>query len=288
MATTIRNPLEWGYDQLRHAAVAVEVTGHAVRGRADAVATAPAVRRIDFADLKDALAKGLADFGEARSDVIFLCLLYPVAGLLIAHIVLGSEMFALLFPLVSGFALVGPFVAVGLYEMSRQREEGHKLSWATAFDVVRAPSFGAIIALGVLLMVLFLLWMSAANTIYAMTVAPLHPTSMTSFITDVFTTARGWAMIVIGIGVGFVFALVVFAISVVSFPLLLDRDVGLGVAVWTSLRAIIANPVPMAAWGLIIAAGLVLGSIPLLLGLIIVLPVLGHASWHLYRKVVAR
>jgi uncharacterized membrane protein len=288
MATTIRNPLEWGYDQLRHAAVAVEVTSHAVRGQPDAVATAPAIRRIDFADLKDALAKGLGDFGEARSDVIFLCLLYPIAGLLIAHIVLGSEMFALLFPLVSGFALVGPFVAVGLYEMSRQREEGHELSWATAFDVVRAPSFGAIIMLGILLMVLFLLWLSAANAIYALTVAPLHPTSMTNFVADVFTTARGWAMIVVGVGVGFVFALVVFAISVVSFPLLLDRDVGLGVAVWTSLRAIIANPVPMAAWGLIVAAALVLGSLPLLLGLIIVLPVLGHASWHLYRKVVAR
>ena len=288
MATTIRNPLEWGYDQLRHAAVAVEVTGHAVRGRPDAVATAPAIRRIDFADLQDALAKGAADFGAARSDVIFLCLLYPVAGLLIARIVLGSEMFALLFPLVSGFALVGPFVAVGLYEMSRQREEGHELSWATAFDVVRAPAFAAIVMLGVVLMVLFLLWMSAADTIYAMTVAPLHPTSMTSFITAVFTTARGWAMIGIGIGVGFIFALVVFAISVVSFPLLLDRDVGLGVAIWTSLRAIAANPVPMAAWGLIVTAGLVIGSIPLLLGLIIVLPILGHASWHLYRKVVAR
>jgi uncharacterized membrane protein len=142
--------------------------------------------------------------------------------------------------------------------------------------------------LGVGLMVLFLLWLSAANAIYDITLAPLQPSSMTSFITDVFTTARGWAMIGIGVGVGFVFALVVFAISVVSFPMLLDRDVGLGVAVWTSLRAIIANPVPMAAWGLIVTAGLVLGSIPLLLGLIIVLPILGHASWHLYRKVVAR
>ena len=288
MATTIRNPLEWGYDQLRHAAVAVEVTGHAVRGPHDAVATAPAVRRIDFADLKDALMKGIADFGAARSDVIFLCLVYPVAGLLVARIVFGSGMFALLFPLVSGFALVGPFVGVGLYEMSRQREDGRQLSWATAFDVVRAPAFAAIIMLGVVLMVLFLLWLSAANIIYAMTVEPLQPQSMTAFITDVLTTARGWAMIVVGIGVGFIFALIVFAISVVSFPLLLDRDVGIGVAVWTSLRAIIANPVPMAAWGLIVAAGLVLGSIPLLLGLIIVLPILGHASWHLYRKVVVR
>jgi uncharacterized membrane protein len=284
---TIRNPIEWGYDQLRHAAVAVEVTGRAVRGRPDAVETAPAINRIDTADLKDALAKGVSDFGEARTDVIFLCLLYPVAGLVIARIVFGSGMFALLFPLVSGFALLGPFVAVGLYEMSRQREEGYELSWATAFDVVRSPSFGAIIMLGVVLMVLFLLWLSAAEAIYTVTVAPLQPNSMTSFATDVFTTARGWAMIGAGIGVGFLFALGVFAISVVSFPMLIDRDVGLGVAVWTSLRAIIANPVPMAVWGLIVTAGLVIGSIPFLLGLMIVLPILGHASWHLYRKVVA-
>jgi uncharacterized membrane protein len=287
MATTIRNPIEWGYDQIRHAAVAVEVTGRAVRGHPDAVATAPAVRRIDIADLKDALAKGLNDFGEARSDVIFLCLLYPVVGLVIAKIAFGSGMFALLFPLVSGFALLGPFVAVGLYEMSRQREEGHALSWATAFDVIRSPSFGAIIMLGIVLMVLFLLWLSAAQAIYALTVEPLQPTSMTNFLTDVFTTARGWAMIGIGIGVGFIFALFVFAISVISFPMLIDRDAGLGVAVWTSVRAVLVNPVPMAAWGLIVTGGLVLGSIPLLLGLMIVLPVLGHASWHLYRKVIA-
>lgn len=284
---TIRNPIEWGYDQLRHAATAVEVTGRAVRGRPDAVATAPAVRRIEIADLKDALAKGVKDFGEARSDVIFLCVLYPIAGIVIARVVLGEGMFALLFPLVSGFALLGPFIGVGLYEMSRQREEGKELSWATAFDVVRSPSFGAIIILGVALMVIFLLWLSAAEAIYILTVAPMHPDSMTSFEIDVLTTARGWAMIGIGIGVGFLFALAVFAISVVSFPLLLDRDVGVGVAVWTSLRAIIANPVTMAVWGLIITAGLIIGSIPLLLGLMIVLPILGHATWHLYRKVVA-
>jgi len=287
MATTIRNPIEWSYDQLRHAAVAVEVTGHAVRGRPDAVATAPAVRRIGFADLKDALAKGISDFGEARSDVIFLCLLYPIAGLVIARAVYGSGMFPLLFPLASGFALLGPFIAVGLYEMSRQREEGHELSWATAFDVVRAPAFGAIVMLGVVLMVIFGLWLAAAQGIYDVTLGPKQPASILGFLHDVFATPQGRVMMAAGIGVGFCFALFAFAISVVSFPMLLDRDVGLGVAVWTSLRAIVANPVPMAAWGLIVTAGLVIGSIPLLLGLMIVLPILGHASWHLYRKVVA-
>jgi uncharacterized membrane protein len=287
MATTIRNPIEWGYDQLRRTVAAVEVTGRAVRGSRDAVAAAPHIRRIEIGDIRDALTKGVADFAAARTDVIFLCVLYPVAGLVISRAVYGSGMFALLFPLVSGFALIGPFVAVGLYEMSRQREEGRGCSWATAFDVVRSPSFGAIMMLGIVLTVVFLLWLSAAHAIYAMTLGPTQPGSMLGFVADVFTTARGWAMIAIGISVGFVFALVVFTVSVVSFPLLLDRDVGLGVAVWTSIRATIANPVPMAAWGLIITAGLVIGSIPLLLGLMIVLPILGHASWHLYRKVVA-
>jgi uncharacterized membrane protein len=287
MATTIRNPIEWGYDQVRHAVVAVEVTGRAVRGPHDAVETAPQIRRIGFADLKEALAQGIADFGEARTDVIFLCLLYPVVGIIIARAIYGSLMFPLLFPLVSGFALVGPFVAVGLYEMSRQREEGHALSWATAFDVVRSPSFGAILMLGVVLMVIFGLWLAAAEGIYDVTLGPKQPASILGFLRDVFATPQGRVMMVTGIGVGFIFALGVFAISAVSFPLLLDRDVGLGVAVWTSIRAILANPMTMAIWGMIIAAGLVIGSIPLLLGLMIVLPILGHATWHLYRKVVA-
>src|SRR4029453_13967063 len=100
----------------------------------------------------------------------------------------------------------------------------------------------------------------------------------------VFTTSAGWTMILVGVGVGFLFALLVLAISVVSFPLLLDRDVGLDAAVWTSIRAVAANPGPMALWGLIVAAGLVIGSIPVFLGLIIVMPVLGHATWHLYAR----
>jgi uncharacterized membrane protein len=286
MATTIRNPIEWGYDQMRHAAAAVEITGHAVRGPHDIAA--PTIRRITVADLWDALRQGIADFGASRSDIVFLCLLYPAAGLVLGRAVFGTGTFALLFPLVSGFALIAPFVAVGVYEMSRQREDGHEIDWASAFDVIRAPSFAAILTLGIVLTVTFLLWLAAAQAIYAITMGPVEPASMTAFVSEVLTTPHGWALIGLGVGVGFIFALFVFAISAVSFPLLLDRNVGVGVAAWTSIRVVMANPLPMAIWGLIIAAGLVIGSLPLLLGLVLVLPILGHASWHLYRKVVAR
>src|SRR2546429_21865 len=123
--------------------------------------------------------------------------------------------------------------------------------------------------------------------IFALTLGPGPPASLSSFVADVFGTGAGWAMIVVGIGAGFLFACLAFAISVVSFPLMLDRDAALRAAIGTSLRAIAENPGPMALWGFIVAAGLVLGSIPVLLGLIVVLPVLGHATWHLYRKVVS-
>jgi uncharacterized membrane protein len=287
-AMTIRNPIEWATDQIKLAGWAVGSASRAgVVAEQDLEAALPEVRRIGVDDLKEALARGVDDFAAYRTDVIFLCVVYPVIGLLLARLAFGYGMLPLLFPLASGFALVGPFAALGLYEMSRRREYGD-VAWPDAFGVIRSRSFGAIVVLGLLLVAIFLIWLVAAESIYEITLGPEPPASFGSFVRDVFTTSAGWAMIAVGMSVGFLFALLVLLISVVSFPLLLDRDVGLSAAVWTSVRAVTVNPIPMASWGLVVAAGLVVGSIPLFLGLIIVLPVLGHATWHLYRRVVPR
>jgi uncharacterized membrane protein len=289
MDNHIRNPIEWGWDQLKGSGRAVESAAGTMRGAWEDRETAPTVRKIGLADLREVLARGWQDFGAFRTDVIFLCLLYPIVGLILARMIFGYGMLHLVFPFASGFAIIAPAFAVGLYEMSRRREQGIDTGWADAFGVIRSPALGAIMVLGLILLGLFMLWMAAAYFIYGVTlgnIEPDAPRSIEVFARDVLTTTAGWSMIVLGVGVGFLFALVAFVISVVSFPVLLDRDVGVRTAIATSLRVARANPVPMAAWGLIIAVGLVLGSIPLLIGLAVVLPVLGHATWHLYRKVV--
>jgi uncharacterized membrane protein len=278
----IRNPVEWITDEFGDATRYVRTTSHSLQG----TKSAPAIRRIAVSDLWDVLRKGFEDFGACRTDVVFLCLIYPIAGFFLARFAFDAELLPLLFPLASGFALIGPVAAVGLYEMSREREQGKEVNWFTAFGMIRAPSFGAIISLSLLLLVIFAVWMGVAYAIYHFTLGPEQPASIGAFVDDVFTTGAGWAMIVIGVGVGFVFAVVVLAISVVSFPLLLDHDVGLGTAISTSVRAVQANPAPLAAWGLVVAGGLVLGSIPVFLGLIVVMPILGHSTWHLYRRLV--
>ncbi len=284
---TIRNPIEWGMDKLKEAGSAMESAGGSIQGtEADRAARHPAVRRIGVADLRHALLKGFEDFAVYRTDVIFLCIIYPIVSAVLIHAAFNQGMLALLFPLASGFALVGPIAAIGLYEMSRRRERGLKASWVDAFGTVRAPSFGPVAVLALVLLGLFLLWLAAAQVIYLATLGPQPPAGLGAFISDVLTTSAGWTMIVLGMGVGFVFAVAVLAISVVSFPMLLDRPVGVGVAIGTSLRAVAANPGTMSVWGLIVAGGLLLGSIPAFLGLVIVLPILGHATWHLYRKVV--
>jgi uncharacterized membrane protein len=284
---TIRNPVEYAGSQVVRAAHGLASAYHSVQHIQDTIhSPAPAVRQIQTADIVDAIGKGFEDFGEYRSDIIFVGAIYAVVGLVLARLAFGLELLPLVFPLASGFALIGPFAAVGLYEMSRRREQGIPATWANAFDVFKAPARGAILVLGMLLIAVFLLWLYAAWLIFAHTLGPIPPASLQAFADDVFFTRAGWTMILLGCGVGFVFALAAMTISLVSFPLLIDRDVGLDTAIKTSARAVAANPVPMAVWGLIVAGSLVAGSIPLFIGLVVVVPVLGHATWHLYRKLV--
>jgi len=237
-------------------------------------------------DLKDALAKGIDYFYSMPTHAVFLCLIYPILGLILFRLAVGYDVLPLLFPLAAGFALIGPFTAVGLYELSRRRELGLDTYWTHAFDVFHSPSIGAITALGVLLMVIFLLWLAVAQAIYVENFGYAPAASVQDFVEKVFTTSAGWKLIIAGNAVGFLFAVLVLTISVVSFPLLLDRNIGVAVAVLTSVRAVAMNPVTMALWGLMVIALLAIGSLIFLLGLTVVLPVLGHSTWHLYRKAV--
>jgi uncharacterized membrane protein len=258
---------------------------HVIGGTGDRLEL-PAIRTITLRDLADALAKGWDDFSAMPSHAIFLCLIYPLVGIFLIGLAFGYSVLPLLFPLAAGFALIGPVAAVGLYELSRRREAGLDSNWTHAFDVLRSSSLPAIIALGLLLMGIFLAWLGSAQALYQSLFGYLPPQSYTQFIHDVFTTQAGWKLIVWGNLIGFGFALWVLVISVVSFPLLVDRDVGAAAAIATSVRAVMANPGVMSAWGLIVAALLFLGSLPAFMGLAVVVPVLGHATWHLFRKAV--
>ena len=246
----------------------------------------PAIRRIGVSDVFDALRLGFEDFWDKPSHYVFLCLIYPVVGVFLITWTSGGNALQLIYPLVTGFALLGPFAALGLYEISRRREQHLDTSWKHALDVRKSPAMPAIAALGIMLMALFVAWLFTAQALFAWLYGDAAPASYTGFINDVLTTQRGWTLMILGNLVGFLFALVALSTTVVAFPLLLDRDIGAYAAVETSARAIMANPVPMLLWGLIVAAALVVGSIPLLVGLAIVLPVLGHATWHLYRKLI--
>jgi uncharacterized membrane protein len=244
------------------------------------------IRRIGIADLKDALRKGTDDFLAMPTHALFLGAIYPVVGLVLARLAFGYSVLPLLYPLAAGFALIGPVAALGLYELSRRREAGLDVSATHAFDVMYSSSRGAIAALGLLLLVLFVLWMMVANAIYIAIFGYAPPASIGAFLSDVFTTEAGWRMIVAGNIIGFFFAVLALVISVASFPLLLDRDVGAAVALGTSIRVVVDNPVTMAVWGLIVAVLLLIGSLPAFLGLAVVVPILGHATWHLYRRTV--
>lgn len=247
----------------------------------------PAVRRIGLGDLWAVLAAGWADFMAIPTQLVFLGLIYPAVGLVAARAAAGGGVLPLLFPMIAGLALLGPVLAVGTYEISRQREAGLNPTWRSAFDVLRAPGLPGVVGLGVLLLAVFVVWIGVARAIYVGTVGAMAPASVGDLLQAVQDSPRGWALVVFGNLVGAGFAAVVLAVSAVSFPMLLDRAVTPTAAIGTSMRVVRANPAVMVAWGVLVAVILALGSLPLFVGLAVAMPVLGHATWHLYRRTVA-
>jgi uncharacterized membrane protein len=259
-----------------------------VNSRPDALTAPVKIRKIEVRDCFVALAQGFDDFVEMPTYPAFVGLFYAVAGIVLFYLSSFANALQLAFPLAAGFALLGPFVAVGLNEMSRRRELGRPATWRDGFAVLRSPALPSVLALGLLLLALFAVWIAAAQLIYVLIYGPNPPAAVIAFLRDVLTSGRGWLLIVVGGLVGFCFAALALCISVISFPLMLDRDVGVVRAIGASLRTARENPLTVALWGLIVAAALVLGSAPLFFGLAVVMPVLGHATWRFYRRAIER
>jgi len=246
----------------------------------------PIIHTIGPGDLRDALAKGLADFEAMPTHVVFLCVIYPVVMLIAARTYAGYDVLPLIFPLLAGYTLIGPVVATGMYELSRRREKGLDCSRRKAFHVLQRHATRSVGALGALLMAIYVAWLVTALSLWKRSFGEVAPESIQEFLSQVFLAPDGWQLMIVGGGVGFLFALVVFTLSVVSFPMLMHRDVGIVMAVQTSIKAVFKNPVTMAMWGVIVAMVMLIGALPFFVGLAVALPVLGHATWHVYRKVV--
>jgi uncharacterized membrane protein len=246
----------------------------------------PVVRRISAADIAEALSAGLRDFQALPLYGLALGALYAAGGNAILLCLTAFGMVYLAYPLAAGFALIGPFVAVGLYEVSRRREAGQPISPGAIWNTVR--SRGEIGWMAFVTLFVFVIWMYQVRLLIALLLGlNASFSSLQQFITVVLTTNEGLVFLAIGNAVGAALSLILFSLTVVSFPLLLDREVDFVTAMITSVRAVVTSPVPMIGWAAVIVILLAVSALPYFLGLLVTLPVLGHATWHLYRRIVA-
>ncbi|HEX7037940.1 MAG TPA: DUF2189 domain-containing protein [Pseudomonadales bacterium] len=244
------------------------------------------IRRIGTRDLWQSLRQGYDDFCARPSFGAFVILIYPLFALLFTLALRGEGLLYLAFPMVAGFALLGPVVSVALFEMSRRREAGLELSWRAAFGFVHSDRFAPILALSLVMMLLYVAWLVLAESLYMGLFGANPPATVGEFAERLVTTESGFALILYGNVIGILFAFAALAISVVAFPLLLDRRVSMLSAVGTSIRAVTFNLYVMLLWGLVVGALFALGAALFLIGLAAVLPILGHATWHLYRRLI--
>lgn len=246
----------------------------------------PRVRTIDGSDLAAAIAAGLADFRAAPLLGAVFGAVYAVGGLAIVLSALGAGMGWLAYPLAAGFSLIGPFVAVGCYEISRRRELGLPLAWRPIFGAVFDQGGRELGWMAFVTLFVFIVWMYQIRMLLVLCLGFQNFTTVHQFLDVVVSTPEGLLFLALGHLDGAVLSLVVFSLTVVSFPLLLDREVDFVTAMITSVSAVTTNPRPMIAWALIVVGSLILAMLPAFLGLIVVLPILGHVTWHLYRRLV--
>ena len=246
----------------------------------------PVVRRITAADIVESLVAGVRDFQALPLYGLTFGAFYAAGGILILLSLTAFGMAYLAYPLTAGFALIGPFVAIGLYEVSRRREAGEPISFGAIWSTIRSRSEIGWMAFVTLFM--FVVWMYQVWLLISLLLGPnVSFASLSEFLTVVLTTNAGRLFLAIGNLDGAALSLILFSLTVVSFPLLLDREVDFVTAMVTSVRAVVTSPLPMIGWAAVIVVLMIVSALPSFLGLIVTVPVLGHATWHLYRRIVA-
>ena len=244
-------------------------------------------RKIGTQDLWQCLREGYEDFIARPISIPFQIAFYFLIALIIVLIAVDQNLRYLAFPMVAGFNLIAPIIAIGFFELSRQREQGLPMRWGSAFSFIHSSAFAPILALSIIMMLIYVAWLYMAEAIYFGLFSENTPATVAAFVEELFSSRRGGALIVYGNAVGFLFACAAMAISVVAFPLALDKPVTSITAIKVSVRAFADNLAVLCIWGLIVVALLALGAMFFLIGLAVALPVLGHATWHLYRKLVS-
>ncbi|MGE4303374.1 MAG: DUF2189 domain-containing protein [Novosphingobium sp.] len=234
-------------------------------------------------DLRAALAAGWRDFTACPVYGLFFGAIYVVAGLFLYYALFNWGAVVWLIPAAAGFPLLAPFVAVGLYEVSRRRELGLPMSWSVVLGALRGRGDEQILSMGVIVFVAFGFWLMIAHGIFAVFMAE---SGIGSESLALFTTTAGIMMLAVGTIVGAIMALAFFAITVMSLPMLVDREADFLTAIIVSLGTVRSNRFVMVTWAVWIAIGLFIAMLPLFLGLLVALPVFGHATWHLYRRAV--